>query len=492
MPAKPGRNDPCPCGSGKKFKKCCGREEGPSVESVRIPDDEQTGTPMDDYFDLLPLFALHEQKIVQFEPDGPELKKISTRYEKHFRPGEEGGLLDSHFTGWELFDLRFGRSRRTIAERVLADHLIASRLSEKGLSLIREMAESYATFYEVLDDGPEVLVLDELGTGRRWSVYYYRELFDVPPGKGEIWYTRLIGPPERAMSYSTPYVYEPDTRAQFKRGVDRQVKDFLKDPRSIGVPSERLFAESQKQSALFWAEYIHFSNNATTETLSSVPSERPAPLLPHIVNTDKEDIVFTETHFRVKDEQAVRRRLAKLKTFDYDEKDDSWTWLKPPSRQFPDEPRTSRGCFRFKDGRLVAETNSRERALWLEQKLKGHLPGQLVLEKTLYRQVDDPPPLPPEEMEKLERETDEFNARPEVREALRREKERHYFEKWPRMKVPALGNVTPLQAAKTEEGRRKLVDLLDYFDRLQDAEPEQPKVDFDKLRHMLGLPAKSH
>ena len=23
-PPKPGRNDPCPCGSGKKYKKCCG------------------------------------------------------------------------------------------------------------------------------------------------------------------------------------------------------------------------------------------------------------------------------------------------------------------------------------------------------------------------------------------------------------------------------------------------------------------------------------
>jgi uncharacterized protein YecA (UPF0149 family) len=21
-----GRNDPCPCGSGKKYKKCCGRD----------------------------------------------------------------------------------------------------------------------------------------------------------------------------------------------------------------------------------------------------------------------------------------------------------------------------------------------------------------------------------------------------------------------------------------------------------------------------------
>jgi preprotein translocase subunit SecA len=22
---KPGRNDPCPCGGGKKYKKCCGK-----------------------------------------------------------------------------------------------------------------------------------------------------------------------------------------------------------------------------------------------------------------------------------------------------------------------------------------------------------------------------------------------------------------------------------------------------------------------------------
>jgi uncharacterized protein YecA (UPF0149 family) len=24
--APPGRNDPCPCGSGRKFKACCGRK----------------------------------------------------------------------------------------------------------------------------------------------------------------------------------------------------------------------------------------------------------------------------------------------------------------------------------------------------------------------------------------------------------------------------------------------------------------------------------
>ena len=26
--AKPKRNDPCPCGSGKKYKRCCGKSAG--------------------------------------------------------------------------------------------------------------------------------------------------------------------------------------------------------------------------------------------------------------------------------------------------------------------------------------------------------------------------------------------------------------------------------------------------------------------------------
>ena len=30
----PGRNDPCPCGSGRKTKRCCGERRGPSAEQV--------------------------------------------------------------------------------------------------------------------------------------------------------------------------------------------------------------------------------------------------------------------------------------------------------------------------------------------------------------------------------------------------------------------------------------------------------------------------
>jgi hypothetical protein len=31
---KPGRNDPCPCGSGAKTKRCCGQQRGPSEEEL--------------------------------------------------------------------------------------------------------------------------------------------------------------------------------------------------------------------------------------------------------------------------------------------------------------------------------------------------------------------------------------------------------------------------------------------------------------------------
>lgn len=487
---KVGRNEPCPCGSGRKYKRCCGRQESQAA-ALAPRDDELTGTPLDAYHALLPLLGITERKIVQFDKDGSELKRAARNYEKRYRPGKDEGILSSHYVSWLNFDLRFGKSRKTIVERVLEDPLIA-KLFEPGPTCLRLMAASYATFYQVLDPGPEVVILEELGTGRRWNVLYFDELFETSAGKGDVWYTRLLGPPEKALSYTTPYVWGPETREQFERGVKRMAKDFGTSKQSIGVPADRLFAESQKQSALFWAEYLRASNRPGREAISSVPEEWRDFGLPHVVNNDREDFVFTEMHFKVRDEQAARRKLAALKSFEYDDKDGSWVWLKAPSRKFPGQPRTVLGTFRFQEGRLVAETNSRERALRLEQRLMGHLRGLLRLEKTAYRQPGDFVSLPEAEREAARKESEEFQARPEVREALRRYRENYYFEEWPRQRVPMLGNMTPLQAAKTEKGRRKLIDLFEYYNRMQDAQPaDEPRVDFDKLRRMLGLPPRA-
>jgi hypothetical protein len=48
MNKKIGRNEPCPCGSGKKYKKCCmGKNdtfiETPEIENCRRPDFSKSG-----------------------------------------------------------------------------------------------------------------------------------------------------------------------------------------------------------------------------------------------------------------------------------------------------------------------------------------------------------------------------------------------------------------------------------------------------------------
>jgi hypothetical protein len=101
--------------------------------------------------------------------------------------------------------------------------------------------------------------------------------------------------------------------------------------------------------------------------------------------------------------------------------------------------------------------------------------------------------LSPEEAEAERKERERLNARPEVREAVRGYLERHYFKDWPRMKIPALGGLTPLQAARTKAGRAKLEALLDDFERMgQGRDSTVPRIDVGRLRRILGLPPKAN
>ena len=71
-------------------------------------------------------------------------------FEKRFQPGTDDGVIDGLYMPWLLFDLRFGKSGKTVCERFLEDSMM-KKLGDPGLSLIRHMSDSYATFYEVID-----------------------------------------------------------------------------------------------------------------------------------------------------------------------------------------------------------------------------------------------------------------------------------------------------------------------------------------------------
>jgi hypothetical protein len=64
---KPGRNDPCVCGSGKKFKKCCERKMiGKKFMATKIDTMQNTSSNISSFF---------QKKIVQINTNESKNKK---------------------------------------------------------------------------------------------------------------------------------------------------------------------------------------------------------------------------------------------------------------------------------------------------------------------------------------------------------------------------------------------------------------------------------
>jgi hypothetical protein len=112
----------------------------------------------------------------------------------------------------------------------------------------------------------------------------------------------------------------------------------------------------------------------------------------------------------------------------------------------------------------------------------------IAYDGTYYQDPFDFPEFTLEELEAQDAAQDELHSRPEVQEALKKHLEHHYLNEWPKTKLPALGGITPLRAAKSEKGRVKLSALIDDMERHQEnSNSAMPQIDFDKVRRKCGL-----
>ena len=104
VPRKIGRNELCPCGSGKKYKRCCGNParhaKNPNIERIRRPDQNENlpvyhecprcnrPTPGDDFDLLCPrcLRELNYETKVAESNRFPEHTRQSTLFEASIPP----------------------------------------------------------------------------------------------------------------------------------------------------------------------------------------------------------------------------------------------------------------------------------------------------------------------------------------------------------------------------------------------------------------------
>ncbi|MEO7327771.1 MAG: SEC-C domain-containing protein, partial [Minicystis sp.] len=402
-----GRNEPCPCGSGRKYKKCCLATGGPGA-GYTVADRETALQRL--------LGAIHPEDLDAARAYlwGEHLPLLDQWKDPALLEMAECALQ-----GWVCFDeLEDGETQ---AEFILGDERDLTRGVRKYLEVGRESAMK---LYEVVDvtpgsgvtlrnvlDGGEVRVRERSASRSLhvWDLVAARVRQSGASGQPEI---------DGGMFPIGARVREPLV-AQL-----RELRDELDD-------------------AEFKAECIRLFFDAWI-----------GPGLPKLVNFDGEAQLMTTVHFDVVDEAKLVSMLDHAPEMNGGEKH-QWTWVGTGTQR--KEP-VVRAFLRLDGDRLQIETNARERGeavRALVEQLAGDAVKYRVTEyQDLERAVLEargtgkaPRPLPEE-------------LREPSRQALLEMLTAHY-ERWIDEPVPALGDVTPRFAAADPALRERVAGLIE-------------------------------
>jgi len=137
--ARVGRNDPCPCGSGKKYKNCCLKKD----RAKRIRDSawrREEQVTLEKLITFAQRPALSTQLVVAF----------NLFWNGNY--GVEGwNALDSdeigRFLDWYVHDYRLERSRERIVDLFMEE--MGSRLLSGELERVRAWSDSYMSVYRM-------------------------------------------------------------------------------------------------------------------------------------------------------------------------------------------------------------------------------------------------------------------------------------------------------------------------------------------------------
>jgi SEC-C motif len=244
---KIGRNDPCLCGSGRKFKKCCAQMHEPPPPPPKS-HAEQLFSAYIHTMELVWSF-LHESKR---DRDARWVRKRCEQFEERFSPGMPGGVPDSMHVSYTLFDLRVPRCGKTMGELFLERE--GRNLSDGERKRVRDLCDSYCGFYELIERLPASgqKRLRQLVSNAEWLVSEIDDPGAEEGEPGEIWLCRFAGPREDAVAFMAALIYPPDTRDEH----ERLIHACIAEDTSRDVPVEAAIRAAMKREMDLLAQYV--------------------------------------------------------------------------------------------------------------------------------------------------------------------------------------------------------------------------------------------
>jgi hypothetical protein len=479
---KLGRNDVCPCGSGKKYKHCC-------LHKAALPDETlwaRAGA------------ASHRlnQEILRFG-----VREFGARILdawEDFNLGLSNGPYDPKsaentiFMPYFLFhwnpDVPTGKRVRVARTGIVA-HAFAlknsSRLPEMERQFLEQSVAQPLSFYEVMSSQPgERIALRDILIGQETEVREGAASKSLKAGDiifAQI--TPLTG--ITLMGSCAPLLIPPKMKADVIGLRKKLRRKAARQNREVSSEDLVRFEDDIREVYLNIRDYLH------------------API--RIANTDGEPLILNTITFEVESAQVAFDALAPLakgvpkkqllRNAEYDAagmlRKVNFDWIKRGNRKFKTWDNTILGTIRLLDRTLIAEVNSEQRAARLRDEIKARLGAAAIYKSTVaksYEQMERTKGPAPTDAEPSRAEEDKVLQDPEIRERARESLQRE-VEAWIHRKVPVLGGRTPVQAVKDPDGREIVESLLTEFERGADrGMPEAIRPDVSVLRRLLNLP----
>ena len=441
-----GRNDPCPCGSGKKYKKCClslTHGAGGKEDSIRAKVIQ----------DLLRFFNRHHQNKLE----DAEFLFWDEFVPEEFLSGSALTIAYQNFWEWIVFDYLIDEDK----EKTLIDIYMENirTLSFEERKVLTMMKNSTISLYEVQEVFPERgLLLKDLLMGGEYDVR--EKLATRSARKWDIIAARLLLVDGSYIMSGSVYPYPLKQKEQILCDIHEEFENFQMD--NPEAQMDVFLKYNSEIFNLYWCDLIL----------------NPTPIKLHTTSGDP--LLFSKALFEIRDKDTVISGLIKIKGFERE--DDTFTWY---DKRDKEGSATVLGRIEIKGNQLSLETNSQKR---LE---KGKRLILKVLPDAIVHKVDtfQDPMQAMESAKERSSEKHENELPMEIQQEFYTKFMQKHSEKWLKDKIPALHGKTPLQAVKTEEGKKKVIELLKFFENSEEHNRKEgrPFYDISWMYERLGL-----
>jgi len=481
---KIGRNDPCPCGSGKKYKKCCLSKAAPPSQALyyrRLSEAHDrlmesllayaTRTFGEAAIDV----AMHEFLLWPDAEDEVSEDKLDRAgylfwpwfvFNWAYDPADDEGTLD-------------GPEGRTVAELYAEAH--SSRLDALEKRLIESVNRKPYSFWEVIDvDKGKGMTLLNILSGARIAVQERTGSEYVL--SGDVLFGRAISVDSVGMFIGLSTNRIPPGR----KPEIIQLRKRLRRGRPA-VNDETLNEWTLEIRELYFAidHFLHAK--------------------PQLCNTDGHPMEFHRLIYDVSSADEAFEKLRDLcVTMEPEELDADATrddlgrivrveipWDRPGHKKNPGMPNTLLGRIMLDGPRLTAEVNSAERAEALRCEIDGRLGDSARFRLDEIQDLDAMMDGVDEGHDDgaISKEHEDLMQHPEVQAQVAEMIGKHW-ESWVDQNIPALGGKTPRKAVKTADGREAVEALLQDAERDQRQDPfmaEANRKGTQRARKLLDL-----